>query len=146
MGYCVDMTINNLFIPLEKVNDALKAINALHNLQTMKDNQCGGGTFQGGKQTNWSYSWVDNPPTGGFKSLEEALDAWRYTASNQDGNCVVEYFNGEKLGDDTTIWEALAPFVNPKAEIACRGEDGALWKWVFNNGKFKELSGTVTYR
>ena len=144
MGYCVSMEIENLNIPLEKVKDALKAINALFEPKLMKG-QASGGSYSGGKQTDWNYSWVDKPADGGFKNLEEAFDAWRYSASNQDGSCEIECFTGEKLGDDPILWAAVAPFVNPKAVITCRGEDGAQWRWIFKGGKFKEQMGKVVW-
>jgi hypothetical protein len=143
MGYCISMDISNLHIPLENVSKALKAINALHKDQaTIVKNGGGGSSSGGGKPTVHFYSWVDNPPEGGFKSLEEAFEAWRYSASNQDGNCVIECFNGEKLGDCETLWRALEKLVSPTGKIHCRGEDGMEWKWVFKGGKFKEVTST----
>lgn len=147
MGYCITMDISKLYIPLEKSQKALNAINALFKDQeTVVKNGGGGMSCGGGKPTVYSYSWVSNPPEGGFKSLEEAFAAWRYSAANDDGNCVVEYFTGEKLGNCDVLWKALAKFVNHDAEIVCKGEDGAIWKWVFEGGKFKELEGVVDFR
>ena len=59
MGYCVSMDIGGLTIPHDKVQDCLVAINNM---------------FTGEKR---SYSWVAKP-VGGYDSLEEAFDAWRY--------------------------------------------------------------------
>jgi hypothetical protein len=138
MGYCITMDIQDLYIPLENVSKALKAINALHKDQKTI-------VKKGGIPTVYSYSWVDTPPEGGFKSLEEAFDAWRYSAHNEDGNCVVDYFTGEKLGNCNVLWEAVAKYVNPKAIITCRGEDGAQWRWIFKDGKFKEQTSKVIW-
>jgi len=142
MGYCISMEITDLFIIKEKAAQALMAINALHKDQTTIVKNGGGGMSMCGKSTVYSYSWVDAPPQDGFKSLEEAFDAWRYNASIQDGKCVINCFNGEKLGNCDVLWSALAKFVNPSAEIHCKGEDGMEWKWVFKGGKFKEVSST----
>ena len=147
MGYCISMEISDLHIPLENVSKALKAINALHKDQaTIVKNGGGGSSSGGGKPTIHFYSWVDNPPEGGFKSLEEAFEAWRYSARNDDGDCVVDYFTGEKLGNCDVLWKAIAKYVNPKAEIRCHGEDGAQWRWIFKEGKFKEQSGDVIWK
>ena len=146
MGYCITMDISRLTISLENVPKALKAINALHKDQKTVVKNGGGGMSTCGGNTSYSYSWVDQPPSGGFKTLEEAFEAWRYSAVNEDGTCVVEFFTGEKLGNCDVLWKAIAKYVNPKAEIRCRGEDGAQWRWIFKGGKFKEQSGEVIWK
>jgi hypothetical protein len=146
MGYLVNMEVKNLTISKENVSKALAAINALHTDQeTMKKNGAGGGSWGGGKETV-HYSWVGNPPEGGFKSLVDALDEWRYTAMpNDDGSIEVMHFNGEKLGNCEVLWRALEKLVPPGAEIQCRGEDGCQWRWVFKGGKFKEQTSKVVW-
>jgi hypothetical protein len=144
MGYCVTMEISNLVIRKEVIDEALKAINDLFKPATLKK-QASGGSYSGGKQTHWSYSWVTYPE-GGFKALEEALQGWRYASHiNDNGDLEIDMFEGEKLGDDQYLWKALAKYLTDGA-IYCRGEDGALWCWEIKHGKFKELDGTVTYR
>lgn len=144
MGYYVSMDISNLTITKKNIAKALKAINALFEPATIKK-QGSGGSYEGGKQTKWNYSWVTFPD-GGFKSLKDALNEWRYETNElPNGDLEVDYFTGEKLGDDPVLWEALAKYLTDGA-IYCRGEDGALWCWEIKNGKFKELDGTVTYR
>ena len=147
MGYCISMEISKLTIAKENVSKALKAINALHKDQaTMKKNGAGGGSWRAGKETV-HYSWVDQPPEGGFNDLVSAFDAWRYHAAvNDDGSVEVMHFNGEKLGNCDVLWKALQKLVPPKAEIRCRGEDGAQWRWIFQDGKFKEQDGEVIWR
>lgn len=141
MGYYVEMIVNDLHIAKENIEKAIAAINALHE-PTLRDKQAGGGYSDGHK---W-YAWVCNPPEGGFTDLVTAFDKWRYEATlNDDGGVEVNGFNGEKLGDCRYLWTALAPFVNPKAQIYCKGEDGAQWKWVFKGGKFKEVFSRVVW-
>jgi hypothetical protein len=152
MGYCIEMDINDLIIPQKHVAKVLEAINALHKDQaTIRKNGGGGASWCGGKETV-SYSWVDQPPEGGFRTIAEAFNAWRYdvlTGENVTGNsgdCVVDSFQGEKMGDCPVLWSAIAKYVNPKAYILVVGEDGDQWKWIFKGGKFKELKGKVTFR
>jgi len=146
MGYCIDMEVKKLTITKENVSKALEAINALHKDQaTMKKNGAGGGSWCAGKETV-HYSWVTQPPEGGFQSLVEAFDAWRYTAMvNDDGSVEVMHFNGEKLGNCDVLWKALEKLVPPTAEIHCRGEDGMQWKWTFKGGKFKEVAARTVW-
>jgi hypothetical protein len=141
VGYYVEINVNDLHIAKENVAKALAAINALHAPDLMKK-QAGGGCSDG---TKW-YSWVGNPPEGGFTDLVDAIKSWRYEAAlNDDGSVEVLHFKGEKLGDCQILWAALAPFVNHKAEIFCKGEDGAQWKWTFKKNKFKEVFAQVAW-
>lgn len=142
MGYCVSMDLVGVVIPKKHVKECREAINAMHDPETLRAN-AGGGSSTGER---W-YSWVRNPPKGGFKSLVDAFVAWRYSAyvDEDTGDVVVEYFNGEKWGDDEQLYSVIAPFVKTCGEIRCRGEDGAHWRFVFDNGDVIEQSGTLTY-
>lgn len=146
MGYSITMEISNLYIPEKNVEAALKAINDLHKSQkTIEENAGGSLLCMHGQTTVIGYSWVNNPPVGGFTSLKEALASWRYEANEEAGDYVIEYFTGEKLGNCNVLWNALAPFVNPEAEIVCHGEDGAFWKHIFQNGELQTLHGRIIF-
>lgn len=43
-------------------------------------------------------------------------------------------FIGEELGDDQKVFEILSPFMND-GYIEMMGEDGDIWRWVFENGE-----------
>ena len=131
MGYNVEMSLSNVVIPMEKIEGALKAINDLFEPEKMKN---GGGM----------YSWV-NIPREPFTDIVAALAEWRYRAGILGPGLIVEYFAGEKLGDDSILWTALAPFINPGAEITCRGEDDITWKWVFDGKELHEKVGRVVF-
>jgi hypothetical protein len=144
MGYYVEMTFNEIVIPSNKVKAALKTINGFFKDQETIIKNGGGGSSHCGGKTTRSYSWV-NYPEGGFKSLVDAFAEWRYESNELDnGDHEVVCFTGEKLGDCHILWNALAKYIG-NGSIDCRGEDGALWRWEIKDGKFKELSGKVTY-
>lgn len=134
MGYCVDqVSCTNFKIEAKNFHKALKAIKALHGKETIKDS--GGSHF----------SWVDHD-FHKARSLPEALDMWRWRLRvDDDGDGVELYFEGEKLGDDEILLNAIAPFVEAGAEIAMAGEDGARWKWVFNGKTCVERAGRIVY-
>lgn len=132
MGYCISMDCNIKFKKNTK-KKMVDAINALHAPEKL--NEHGGGSSSTGEK--W-YSWVDTPPKGGFKSLEKALEAWRYRCDEDDS----VYFEGEKLGDDEILWTTLAPFIAKDSFIQCTGEDGCVWRWVFNGKTMKEVHPT----
>jgi hypothetical protein len=123
MGYYIDVTLNNVVIKRENVNKALEAINNI----PIK-----------------YYSWVNH--TGDFKQLKEAFKRWRYAGEyesereNINGDFIVDYFVGEKLGDCEILWKTVAPFIENGAEIEFRGEDGWQWKYVFDGVSMTELT------
>ena len=126
MSYCVDIDCGGVTISADKVADCLAAINRL--------------------QAGQHYAWVDDPPEGGFPTLVKALDNWRYEAEEQaDGSVELQYFAGEKLGDDEALYEAIAPFVSDGGRIDCRGEDDCLWRYCFSKGAVEMLSGRIEY-
>jgi hypothetical protein len=79
------------------------------------------------------------------QDLVEALKSSRYFATKKDnGDVWIEYFDGEKLGDDAAIWQALAPHLDDTV-VYCKGEDSSYWKWVIKNGAFSEVNGRIVY-
>lgn len=150
MGYYVDMDLREVVIPADKVEGCLAAINEMHKDHNLEA-YASGGSFGGDsaskpvRERKW-YSWVTNPPPEGFPDLKDALEAWRYEVSVLgDGSVKIEYFAGEKYGNDERLFRSIAPFVVEGATIDCRGEDGALWRFVFENGAAIEEAGYVVY-
>jgi hypothetical protein len=149
MGYYVDMEMNNMVISADKVQACLSAINEMFTDENLENGS--GGSFGGSiteetpiRERKW-YSWVNNPD-GGFKTLQDALESWRYSYNLlENGDVEIEYFNGEKLGDDSQFMEVIAPFMPNGSSVDCRGEDGCLWQWMFKDGILDERSGKVVY-
>lgn len=134
MGYEIDVLVDNITIPSDKVQDCLAAINDLHEEHVVA-NQGGGGMWSGGKKQMSCYSWVRNPASTGFDTLAEALRSWRWhTTEEVDGSVTIDRFTGEKLGDDEILFEAIAPYVRGNGSIEMRGEDGAVWRYLFRAG------------
>lgn len=143
MGYCVTMDCNNVNISLENANAALQAVK---DLQKDTSRMSGGCSAYQGQPAQFWYGFTIPAQIMQAATLIDVLKAWRYEAEEQDdGSISVSYFSGEKLADDAILWKALAPFVNPEAEILCTGEDDYHWKWTFTDNKFHELSGKVVY-
>lgn len=127
MGYCIDVTIDNLIIPEDKVIPALNAINAMHD-----GTRC--------------FAWVLEPLQGGFFHIVDAFRAWRYVAEElETGAVAVTYFRGEKQGSCKSLFEAIAPFVEDGATVSMRGEDGAMWQYLFQDGSLREREGRIVW-
>jgi len=72
-------------------------------------------------------------------NLTDAIEECRWIVEeDNDGNIVSIEFTGDKLGEDEQIFNAIAPAVENDSYIKMEGENGEIWKWVFNNGKCKE--------
>jgi hypothetical protein len=94
---------------------------------------------------NKQYSWVGE----GYRvadNLKDALDEWRWEiAFDGSGDVDDIWFNGQKLGDDETLWMAIAPYVEPGSYIDMIGEDSSHWRWFFDGVRVEELSGEVVF-
>ena len=133
MGYCMTQRDSMFTIKAENTKEALNAIKELAGSETIEDS--------GGRH----FSWVDNNYVNA-ETLEDALRAWRWIVE-PDGNGDINYiyFNGEKLGDDEVLFNALAPFIDDDCFIEMSGEDGALWRWCFENGECKERFANISW-
>jgi len=127
MGYYVQIEIDNVVIPADKVEYCLKAINKL-------------------QEKDRSWSWVEK---GERENLQEAFSAWRYSSNfDLEGNLTLEYFEGEKLGDDEILFNTIAPFIrdnDPKPMISCVGEEHERWRYIFDNGTITEQTAKIVW-
>jgi hypothetical protein len=90
--------------------------------------------------------WVKRGWNKDLRDIEGALHAWRYDPeADEHGDIVDVQFIGEKLGDELLFFKAIAPFVEPGSFIEMRGEDGGMWRWVFDGTTCKEVYATVTW-
>lgn len=133
MGYCMTQRDSSFVIIKDNQQAALKAVQSLAGGETISDSY------------GPHYSWVDKDFAQN-KDLRSIMDAWRWTVRfNDEGDVVRIDFDGEKLGDDIVLFKALAPFVKKDSFIEMDGEDGCLWRWVFDGTTCKETSPTVTW-
>lgn len=89
------------------------------------------------------------PLQPGITRANSIREAFRYRywqpEIDRDGNITELEFVGERLDDDYTFFEALAPFVEPGSFIEMSGEDGCVWRWHFHNGKCYDEDAMITY-
>jgi hypothetical protein len=120
-------------MPASVLDDAAKAIQALHGQETIKD---GSGAH---------FSWVNN----NFhkrKDFVGLMDEWRWEVElDDDGNVCNISFNGQKLGDDMILFKAIAPFVAAGSYIEMQGEDDCLWRWVFDGKTCTEKYANISW-
>ncbi len=93
----------------------------------------------GGSRHENRYSWVNTERYMKAETLEQAMEAWRWSSyvddGIDDGDIDNLEFLGEKLGDDRVLFAALAPFVEEGSHVTMMGGDMDVWRWFFTDGK-----------
>jgi hypothetical protein len=125
MGYCMNTRESNFRIKKENFDKALLAIKTLDPSQG-----------SGYSRSHSHFAWVEESEYKSAETLSQALDSWRWSAGISDSGDIDSIdFCGEKLGDDEILFQAIAPFVEAGSYIEMQGEDGEIWRWVFNAGR-----------
>lgn len=134
MGYGIRQTGSNFHITCANKDRALAAIHMLQGKETIRDS--GGAHF----------SWVD-PNFASAVSFIEAMHCWRWSVSEDKLSADIDKirFEGENYGDDEILFNAIAPFVETGSFIEMRGEDGTLWRYVFDGVTIKKISPKVEW-
>ena len=127
MGYYMQQRDSRFRIAHEKFPAALAAVQALG-------------------QGHMNFRWVD-PHFVHASTVAEMLEAWNWEGEFDPitGDLTNIYFAGEKLGDEETLFQALAPFVDKGSFIEMQGEDGELWRWVFDGQQMIEQTARITW-
>lgn len=93
-----------------------------------------------------SYSWVHRNDVRKSSTFEMAMHAWRWEVHlNKQGDATSIYFEGQKHGDDAILFAAIAPYVESGSYIEMRGEDGEMWRWVFEDKLFAEREAAIDW-
>jgi hypothetical protein len=139
MGYCIFQGDTKFRIKAANKAAALEAVRAL----AKDEGRMSGGAYSSSGRTS-HFSWVTTDDFALAKTLEVALEAWRWPAvvDEKTGDIVGIEHRGEKRGDDPVLWDAIAPFVESGSYIQMSGEDGNIWRWCFDNGRFDKRTPT----
>ena len=89
----------------------------------------------------------DAYPDAKGMSLEDFCEheRWHLNFDDEHDDVVGIEFWGEKLWNDFALFKALAPFVDAGSYIECNGEEGEMWRWVFDGATCTEVRPTVTW-
>jgi len=132
MGYSMSQQDSSFFISVDDFSSAIAAIKEL-----AKNT----GNMTGGRH----YSWTDMSYVKD-NDLRTILQKWRWDVDfDANGNVNHICFDGEKIGDDFLLLSAMAPFVEDGSFIEMQGEDGLLWRWVFDNGQCREITAEIRW-
>lgn len=152
MGYYVSTLGMDLFVPRENFDAAYKAVCELNDHNELK----GGGSWPGvpdapevGPRPDKWFSWMPWNYNEICKNLTEVMREARFNVTETDEGLRINFFDGEKAGDEDKFLLALAPFYDyfkgvPFAEW--QGEEGERWRIEYHqDGTFKELTGKTVW-
>jgi len=145
MGYYMNQRDSIFTIKAENKEAALEAVKALATKDNRFTNAGRIASVNGREVKVRCYSWVNDNYIDA-KTLKEAVSCWRWCLEEDNtGDVIGIYFEGEKLGNDEVLFEALAPFVESDSYIEMSGEEAALWRWSFERGELVERNATITW-
>lgn len=135
MGYAIHQLPSRFVLSKNHSDEALAAVKSLAGQETC------------GTSGQMHFMWLtDSTSFISASRLDEVLRIWRWEADFDDDGSITDLtFTGENLGDEDRLFAKLAPFVEAGSYIAVVGEDGAIWRWVFENGRISCEEGTVTF-
>jgi hypothetical protein len=93
------------------------------------------------KENKPKWRWVNDSDFIETETL--SIPRWEFLYT--ENNITNIEFVGEKIGNDFDIFKIIAQFVKNNSYIECHGEDGYLWRWVFKNGKCKEINPKIVW-
>lgn len=133
MGYCIDLIGGNAVLPAANQEEAMARL-----VQLDKTGHKSGGSWGGGQPEQKWFSWVDqNWIAKANGSVQAALEEWRfYFEPNEQGDLVISHFEGEKMGDEDQLFNALSSLMTGFLEFM--GEDGMHWRVHFGGDKTTE--------
>jgi hypothetical protein len=143
MGYYMDQRESIFVIKKENFEAALQAIK---DLAKKVQEVGGGGSYQHGEVVSRCYSWVATSEFLNASTVQAAINAWRWSVELDDesGNICDITFEGNKLGDDQYLFDAIAPYVED-GYIEMSGEDCCIWRWAFKDGECREIYPEISW-
>ncbi len=149
MGYYVNTAEVDFFIAKYNFEDAYKACVALNDRDDLKSG--GGGRFvlPNGEEMKWGdprpegmsyhpmkwFSWMDANYPETCKTLDEILTSLGFEISYDEIGNIDGLSYSSKIGAEEHFLEAISPFVRNTSYINWVGEDNAMWRHEFIEGK-----------
>lgn len=106
-----------------------------------------GGSYYGGRKVESWYAWVDTDAALACTSIDELIGLfvdefeWLDTPEDLDFRISMD----SKSGQEDLLFKHLAPFISAGSFVEWRGEDDALWCWVFDGTSMHTKNGEVVY-
>ena len=111
MGYCVSLVESNLKFKKEDANIILSTLKEF--------------------ASNTSLMWADEHSILRAKNIKECFEEIRYPLIESGDFYKIDYFDGEKLGDEERIFNSIYKYIEKGSYLEYVGEDGDKFRLVF---------------
>lgn len=144
MGYYIQTPWTHFAIRTADHSRFFDLVSNLMSDENVEENGHGGSYANGGKTQSW-YSWVSTDAVRRAvldRDIVAVFQEWGYELDFiSEGDGVTTYRldirgGDAKIGDEETFFAAIAPVVVDGSFLDVVGEDGAEWRWMWENGKF----------
>lgn len=147
MGHLISYSFHHIRIPASQITAALAAIHNLYQPETIQQLGTGLSYDSTIQETRKCYRG-NHPPPGGFATLTDALREWSLIAVQQpDGSVKVVSYGADKAGDETVLFDAIAPFLDysdsPRVDAVQSNHE--YWRHIFLDGQHRQVLGKVVY-
>jgi hypothetical protein len=135
MGYNIVQHDSSFFIFKENVDATIKAIKDLAGKETIP------------ATTDYPahYSFV-HPHFSTSNNFETLMRHWHFDLEqDDDGNYNQISFFGEKSGDEFILLKAIAPYVEGGSYIEFHGEDGSMWRFIFDRVSCRQQYAKIVW-
>ena len=127
MGYCVEISESTVSFNKKNIDKLMDKVK--------KD-------FKEGKIEG---RWIHAKSVVNTDDVEEFFDELRLAIYEEEDTYKIDYLSGEKLdGCELDLYSSMAEFTND-GYIEYLGEDGEKWRYVFKNGKCKEVYPNLSW-
>jgi hypothetical protein len=145
MGYCISINEVRFTIKVEK---QVLAFDLWRKLRDAKPEGTRSGFDRAG------FAWTEGEALDACTTIGAVLAEFRYAprfesdaglealTGQGEGDIIGLEFDGEKIGDEETLFEAIAPAVEKGSYIQASGDDGEIWRWVFDGETCTAVSPT----
>jgi hypothetical protein len=145
MGYYIQIKQSSFAIHKDNLSRFFDLVGEMMSDNAVAANGNGGSYANGSKTRSW-YAWVDTNAVRDAvadRDIVQVFEEWGYELDEiNEGDDGVRHYrldirDGEaKIGDEEKFFAAIAPVVEDGSLLDVSGEDGAEWRWMWENGKF----------
>lgn len=137
MGYYVRLTDSEVTLKNEHLPEILQRWKDLNKPEN--NHLKHGGSWDGGKQTQWWFSWMDADYDKTVNSAEEVLEmlGFEYDVTDEGNVHITNY--DSKTGSEDLFMKTIADLIEPGSTMLWHGEDGATFAWYFNGEGMQEM-------
>jgi hypothetical protein len=146
MGYYVTLTGSDFTIPADRLDEAYVALCKLNESDEGKTGGSWKAVDGAPTRTEVWFAWMDSDYPDKLKTTQEILEALGFECDQcLDGSLNV-YGYDSKTGQEDIFIAALAPFVPDGSYMEWSGEDGSMWRTLFEKGEAKHQEATIIWK